>query len=169
MDPTGAAGCGYVIVRGSSNAALVQGKGRFGPVEVIDTEIIGALQGLRAAKRLSRSTPIEKVFVCLDNTAALTGITGSGLDTSQQQCLDFRSSQRNWRCVSAKWSPGHSDILGNELADKLVNEEGTSLPELTGQQGPSLASIRRNTRSKQHESLLSWWEEAAPEDTKGLH
>ena len=55
MDPNNAVGYGYIAFRGSSNIAIVQGKGRLGPAEVIDAEVVGALQGLRAVKRLPQA------------------------------------------------------------------------------------------------------------------
>ena len=176
MDPNNAVGYGYIDFRGSSNIAIVQGKGRLGPAEVIDAEVIGALQGLRTGKRLpqaqtrSQSRSTKEIYLCLDNTAALTGITDTPLETSQQQCLDFKKLVADWSQtvqVTVKWSPGHTDILGNELADKLA-KEGTSLPKLTGLQKPQLAFIRRKARDSQRELVITWWGEVAPEKYKRL-
>ena len=91
---------------------VTQGKGRLDLAEVIDAEVTGALQGLRAAQRLLRPPtlalsllPAKEVFVCLDNTAAINGLTGTASDTSQH--LEFQDIASGWglvKCEMVPWS-----------------------------------------------------------------
>ena len=100
-------------------------------------------------------------------TQAIAGLTGTASDTSQQQCLELQKLANDWGIVNVKWSLGHSGIAGNEVAGKLA-KAGAALPELTGQQKPSLAHVRRQARSKATGVIQSWWLETSPKCYKML-
>ena len=57
LSSSGAAGYGYVVHQ--SGRSVCQGAGRLGPAEVFDAEAKGALEGLKAALRLSQSATNE--------------------------------------------------------------------------------------------------------------
>jgi hypothetical protein len=63
--------------------------------------------------------------------------------------------------------PGHSNIPGNEQADKLA-KAASSLPEPEGAQ-PTLAYLRRIARQKPKEAFQAWWSTSAPEQYKRLN
>ncbi|EFY95431.2 Ribonuclease H-like protein [Metarhizium robertsii ARSEF 23] len=88
LSSSGAAGYGYAVHQ--SGRSVCQGAGRLGPAEVFDAEAKGALEGLKAALRLSRSAS-QRIVVCLDNIAAAACLRGKPSDSSQRVFLTFQT------------------------------------------------------------------------------
>jgi hypothetical protein len=63
--------------------------------------------------------------------------------------------------------PGHTDIPGNERADKLA-KAASLLPEPEGTR-PTLAHLRKIARQNPKEVFETWWSTAAPEPYKRLN
>jgi hypothetical protein len=63
--------------------------------------------------------------------------------------------------------PGHTDIPGNEEADRLA-KAASLLPEPEAAQ-PTLAYLRRIARQKPEETFETWWATSAPEQYKRLN
>ncbi|KAF6524787.1 hypothetical protein HZS61_010582 [Fusarium oxysporum f. sp. conglutinans] len=73
--------------------------------------------------------------------------------------LQFENAKKN--------AGGHTDIPGNDQADKLA-KAGSSAPEPEGAQ-PTLAYLRRIARQKPKEAFETWWSTSAPEQYKRLN
>jgi hypothetical protein len=60
--------------------------------------------------------------------------------------------------VSIKWAPGHSDIEGNEAADKLANLEAAQPSHPTGKAAmPTLSGIKTIARQLLLGTQQMWW------------
>ena len=159
----GATGWGFTI--NQNGKTLHEGSGRLGPAEVFDAEATGALEGLRAAAEIfdAAETPI---VVCLDNIAAATCLRGTASDSSQAAFLEFQEIAARHGSVHIRWTPGHTNIPGNERADALA-KAGCALPELP-EALPTLANIRRIAKKWPKDAFQKWWQENTPDTYKAL-
>ncbi|SPJ84064.1 uncharacterized protein FTOL_10580 [Fusarium torulosum] len=163
LSSEGAASYGFTIYQ--DNIPIFDGSGRLGPAEVFDAEATGALEGLKAALNL-RESASQNIFICLDNLAAATCLRGTPSDSSQGIFLDFQALAASHGATQVRWVPGHTDIPGNERADKLA-KAASLLPEPEGTR-PTLAYLRKIARQNPKEIFKTWWSTAAPEQYKRL-
>jgi ribonuclease HI len=164
LSSEGAASYGFTIHQ--DNLPILNGSGRLGPAEVFDAEATGALEGLKAALNL-RESVTRNIIICLDNLVAATCLRGTPSDSSQDVFLEFKALAASHGSTQVRWIPGHTDIPGNEQADKLA-KAASSLTEPEGAQ-PILAYLRRIARQKPKEAFETWWSTAAPEQYKRLN
>ncbi|KAI0990856.1 hypothetical protein K3495_g17331, partial [Podosphaera aphanis] len=129
----GSAGAGAVVLHRDITVAEV--KVPLGPdFEVYDSEVIGALAGLRAAIAAPSTQLATNINVIHDNQeVAHRLLDSSPSKSSQMEILEFRDLASRWPArrilpiaspgkVQVMWSSGHMGIPGNELADKLAGE-----------------------------------------------
>ncbi|KAI2620795.1 hypothetical protein GGS21DRAFT_494819 [Xylaria nigripes] len=77
----------------------------------------GALRALRWGKQ-QLPTESRVVHICLDNTSVLTRLIHANPYSSLYRFVEFRALVAGFPGrVEIHWSPGHSDIEGNEAAD----------------------------------------------------
>ncbi|KAF5250756.1 hypothetical protein FOXYS1_14851 [Fusarium oxysporum] len=164
LSSEGAASYGFTIHQ--DKVPIFDGSGRLGPAEVFDAEATGALEGLKAALNL-RELATQNIYICLDNLAAATCLRGTPSDSSQDVFLEFQALATSHGAIQVRWVPGHSDIPGNEQADKLA-KAASLLPEPEGAK-PTLAYLRRIARQKPKEAFEAWWSASAPEQYKRLN
>jgi ribonuclease HI len=158
LSTQGAASYGFAIHQDS--LPILDGSGRLGPAEVFDAEATGALEGLTAALNLRKSVS-RNTIICLDNLAAATCLQGTPSDSSQGVFLEFQALAASHGATQVRWVPGHTNIPGNEQANKLA-KAASSLPQPDGAQS-TLAYLRRIARQKPKEAFETWWSIAAPE------
>ncbi|TKW60303.1 MAG: hypothetical protein DI628_08940 [Blastochloris viridis] len=164
LSSEGAASYGFTIHQ--NNTPILDGSGRLGPAEVFDAEAAGALEGLKAALNLQESSARD-IFICLDNLAAATCLRDTPSDSSQEVFLEFQALAASHGATKVRWVPGHTNIPGNEQADKLA-KAASSLPEPEGAR-PTLAYLRRLARQRPREAFEAWWPSASPEQYKRLN
>ncbi|KAG6979059.1 putative RNA-directed DNA polymerase from transposon BS [Fusarium oxysporum f. sp. conglutinans] len=150
----------------TKDLSICDGSGRLGSAEVFDAEATGALEGLKAALNLPGSAARD-VVVCLYNLAAATCLRGTPSNSSQAVFVDFQALAASHGATQVRWIPGHTDIPGNEQADKLA-KAASSLPEPEGAQ-PTLAYLRKVARQKPKEAFETWWTTSVPEQYKRLN
>ncbi|KAM5344599.1 hypothetical protein ACJ41O_013134 [Fusarium nematophilum] len=164
LSKEGAASYGFAIRQG--DWSVLDGSGRLGPAEVFDAEAMGALRGLKAALG-HPDAATQDIAVCLDNLAAATCLRGTPSDSSQEVFLEFQALAATHGAVQVRWIPGHTNIPGNEEADKLA-KAASSQPEPPNSQ-PTLAYLRKIARQRPKAAFQAWWEASVPEQYKRLN
>ncbi|KAI1005154.1 hypothetical protein K3495_g3066, partial [Podosphaera aphanis] len=165
----GAAGAGAVVLH--KGITLAEVRVPLGPnFEVYDSEIIGALTGLKAAVSAPSTHLASSIHVILDNQeAARRLLVATPSKTSQHAIREFRHFASQWPLrrilptaapgkVHVMWSPGHVGIPGNELADKLAGEAA----RLPAPPGASLAGSRSKAKQQIWHLTSEWWQKHAP-------
>jgi ribonuclease HI len=161
LDEFGTAGWGFAIYAHKEPDPIRTGYGALERAEVFDAEAVAALQGLKAAIQLTA----EKIHICIDNTAVLWCLHGRPSDSSQATFLEFKDLARQHGHVSLRWAPGHMEIEGNEMADKLAKkgceEEAPDTP-------PTLSYAKRQLKRANRAAFDSWWRKEAPDSFRHL-
>nr|ABC24970.1 reverse transcriptase [Monascus pilosus] len=170
------AGYGYAIYYGS--ILVTQGQGPAGPrTEVYDAEIMGAVEGLRAAVGLPCTAYANQLNLFLDNLAAASLLADGRPAPHRRHLTDtFHQLSKQWlslpyilasprRPVRVSWVPGHTGIAGNELADRLAKQgaamEGSHIP-------PSPAYLRREAKQQLHTATQAAYTRSAPQAYQDL-
>jgi ribonuclease HI len=156
MSPERSTGYGYVVYR--AGEVITQESYRLREAEVVDAEAYGALAGLRAA--LNGRPQGSAIFVCLDNTSVVDALMNRPMDSSQGVYLCFQDLVKRHGGISVRWCPGHTEIPGNEHADRLA-KAGTRLPEPPDGLA-TLAFVRRAARASTGQAFCAWWTTAQP-------
>ncbi|RYP45714.1 hypothetical protein DL768_007978 [Monosporascus sp. mg162] len=150
-------GYGYAIYQGGR--LLMTGRGRLDPCSIVfDAEVTGAWKGLQAAVSAPPDLSRRRIWVCLDNTGAIWGLRANAAPSSQWAYLKFHAAT-DTHDVRVKWCPGHCDIEGNELADKLA-KAGSKLREVDRDCTPTAYGIKSTARKAAKISRSQWWEAA---------
>ncbi|OAA57839.1 reverse transcriptase [Akanthomyces lecanii RCEF 1005] len=145
------AGYGFAVFR--HGRLLDWDYGQLGRREVFDAEIHGALAGLKAA--MQRNSRLEPITVCMDNTSVIDCIGATAADSSQACFREFQKiGDRHPYLISVKWSPGHTGIFGNELADQLA-KHGATPP--TDEHLPSVSYRKRQMKKQIAVDHRAWW------------
>ncbi len=148
---TDTAGYGYAVFH--CGRLIDWGSGQLGKREVFDAEIHGALAGLKAA--MQRNCHLEPITVCMDNTSVIDCIGATAADSSQACFREFQKiGDKHPYLISVRWSPGHTGIFGNELADQLA-KLGATLP--TKEHLPSVSYRKRQTKKQTAADYRAWW------------
>ncbi|KAL5612963.1 uncharacterized protein BROUX77_003119 [Berkeleyomyces rouxiae] len=139
-------------------------------MEVYDAELIGALAGLKATLQSPAATFAENVIVMLDNQeAAYRLLVGQPTLTSQDIILDFRATADRWPLrtrnsmspgpgkVIVQWIPGHTDIPGNEAADRAAKAAASTPPPEHHESVSSLAALASWARSQHLKNVTAYW------------
>ncbi|KAF7113942.1 hypothetical protein CNMCM5793_006125 [Aspergillus hiratsukae] len=150
------AGYGYAIYYGP--ILLTQGFGPAGArTEVYDAEIMGAVEGLRAAVSQDCTKFTTQINILLDNLAAASLLADGRPAPHKQGLTDtFHQLSAQWdslpsllsipcKPVRVCWVPGHSGVAGNELTDELA-KKGASIasPDIP----PSPSFLRREVKQQ---------------------
>ena len=152
-------GYGYIVYRGQES--IVQGRGALGPLShVFDAEAIGAYKGLQRAVEHYDIFETDHIWSCVDSTSAIWGLRGTPPDSSQWA---FRAYHKLGEETGAKtkWCPGHQDIKGNEIADKLA-KAGAMMDPTEEMRNPTLSGIRSIIRKLNEAARKEWWDRTLP-------
>lgn len=135
-----------------------------------DAEIVGAVEGLRAACSHWMSRFAKNVAVCLDNEeAAIRLHSACPTQSSSTRILDFQRLRSSWSereraeatalgTVPVRWIPGHKGIAGNERADALA-KEASGLPAENTE--TTVAQSKKILQELYQERLELYWSQHA--------
>ncbi len=164
------AGGAFCIFRGES----LLGQGQIGLGElatVYDAEVLAATAGLQAALDHYMTRFATNIAICLDNEeAAIRLHDNRPTETSANAFAHFERLRHEWATreragcarpgvVEIRWVPGHRNIPGNELADRLA-KAACSLPP--DNKEATLAAARRLLKDRYISALKSHWDTNAP-------
>ncbi|WP_353824318.1 ribonuclease H family protein, partial [Acinetobacter baumannii] len=99
------------------------------------------------------------IHICIDNTAVLWCLHGRPSDSSQATFLEFKDLARQHGHVSLRWAPGHMEMEGNEMADKLAKKGCEEEPPETP---PTLRYAKRQLTRSNRAVFEKWWGDNAP-------
>ncbi|KAI3014160.1 hypothetical protein CBS147347_11515 [Aspergillus niger] len=120
------------------------------------------LQQRRAGQKRART-----VTILSDSTSALLAIQKPGSKSGQQIIYAILQAAKNTRThgvtIRLQWVPGHSEILGNDTADRLAKE--AAIPGKTHPFSPLLSRERAYIRH----GILTQWEKEWKESRDGGH
>ncbi|RAL66344.1 hypothetical protein DID88_006013 [Monilinia fructigena] len=124
---------------------------------VFDAEAIGAWRGLQHTLRMPQEVRSQRLWMCIDSTSVIWCLRANASASSQWAFIACQNAMQVYN-IRIKWSPGHTEIEGNEAADRLADTGAhtpdcdpgpASLPTISG-----IGSIFRDLRSGAQQS---WW------------
>jgi ribonuclease HI len=149
---------GYAIYQAQVQVAT--GRGSLHTLShVFDAEAIGACRALQHAAQIAR--PTDAAYLCIDSTSVIWCLRGTASNSSQWaflQCQEMMNARPN---VKIRWAPGHTDIEGNEAADRLADVEAKepSTPFGLAAQ-PTVSGIRTIRKAALATASTAWWSNA---------
>ncbi|KAK6858788.1 hypothetical protein PG995_005352 [Apiospora arundinis] len=147
-------GYGYVVFEGQEKIA--EGQGGMDKCGVVfDAEALGALRGLQKAVELA---PKSAITICADNTAAIWSVQKDAPTTSQWVFIKIHELMDRHN-MSIKWSPGHKEIQGNEMADELAKSGALHGPKDPDSR-PTAAGLKSWAKSMIRDMANNWWAKA---------
>ncbi|RAL64782.1 hypothetical protein DID88_001379 [Monilinia fructigena] len=149
-------GYGYAIYQ--NRKQIGSGSGSINPIShVFDAEAIGAWRGLQHTLRMPQEVRSQRLWMCIDSTSVIWCLRANASASSQWAFIACQNAMQVYN-IRIKWSPGHTEIEGNEAADRLADTGAhtpdcdpgpASLPTISG-----IGSIFRDLRSGAQQS---WW------------
>lgn len=174
MDGDNSAGAGFIIFRGHGQDKELVHHGIIPlgqTAEVYDAEIVGAVEGLRAAVQSPWSPFQGNVKLILDNEeAAIRLHSGLSTTSASNDLSSFRHLRQTWmegafsgnrREVTVRWCPGHAAFEGNEAADGLAKAACQGPPPPNRKL--TIARAKRLVKRLFEEQNVRFWEREAPQ------
>ncbi|RAL64638.1 hypothetical protein DID88_001671 [Monilinia fructigena] len=104
------------------------GSGSINPIShVFDAEAIGAWRGLQHTLRMPQEVRSQRLWMCIDSTSVIWCLRANASASSQWAFIACQNAMQVYN-IRIKWSPGHTEIEGNEAADRLA-DTGAHTPE----------------------------------------
>ncbi|KAE8229910.1 hypothetical protein CF326_g5102, partial [Tilletia indica] len=137
--------------------------------EVFDAGAFGLLRGVSTACDIAARTGADEVSAFIDNSSVLQALVTDAHhnSTSGGLLLSLRTKILSWlsqdpaRRLSLAWTPGHSNIEGNERADRKAKEGASAIraDERNILPTQSLASARRVAKAQLTRAWQHLWSE----------
>ncbi|RAL59212.1 hypothetical protein DID88_006667 [Monilinia fructigena] len=120
-------GYGYAIYQ--NRKQIGSGSGSINPIShVFDAEAIGAWRGLQHTLRMPQEVRSQRLWMCIDSTSVIWCLRANASASSQWAFIACQNAMQVYN-IRIKWSPGHTEIEGNEAADRLA-DTGAHTPRL---------------------------------------
>ncbi|KAI0992989.1 hypothetical protein K3495_g15195 [Podosphaera aphanis] len=155
----------YVVYSGGvSDHSELGGAGTLRGAETYDTEIHEAMAAREAAVTSGINANRSSIYFLLDKFEAAQALQSRITSSSAWRVQRFKHlTQQITTMVQIRWIPGHQGIPDNEAADRLAKEalqaDFLSMETLGLM---TLASIRRETRTRMRQLSTDWWTTACP-------
>ncbi|RAL63683.1 hypothetical protein DID88_003726 [Monilinia fructigena] len=119
-------GYGYAIYQ--NRKQIGSGSGSINPIShVFDAEAIGAWRGLQHTLRMPQEVRSQRLWMCIDSTSVIWCLRANASASSQWAFIACQNAMQVYN-IRIKWSPGHTEIEGNEAADRLA-DTGAHTPD----------------------------------------
>jgi ribonuclease HI len=129
--------------------------------EVYDAELVAATTALNLARThiLRSDSHLTDIWLFLDNAAAITRMEDIKPGPGQHHALITHDIAKDLKCMGIQlhihWVPGHTDVRGNERADKLAKraaqKPSPSFP-IT-----SISWLKRQARGQLLQDWINHW------------
>ena len=102
--------------------------------EVYDAELLGILKAAQKCFQICQRNNLTKrhIWIFTDNQAAIQRLNTLKPGPGQSTSLALSSISNNLHAfettITVQWVPGHTDVPGNELADKLAKKSTLEKP-----------------------------------------
>ena len=146
---------GYAIYQ--AQTLIASGSGSLNPQShVFDAEAVGAWRGLQHAMRLD-PTSYQRIEMCIDSTSVIWCLRGNAPISSQWAFLNCQQVMEACN-VQVRWSPGHTGIIGNEMADTLADDEAKNPSRPMGAANePTASGVRSVAKTLLKSARQNWW------------
>ena len=172
----GSAGAGFVAYQ-AGRQVLRQAIPLGTTAEVFDAEATAALAGLEAAIDLPSTRFATDLWICLDNLEVALRLLSPFPGSSQATFAKFMEAASKWQQrsqlphigpgdVRIRWVPGHTNVPGNEAADKAAKEGALLTPQ--AELPFTFASLRRWAKAKLPLAMDKLWKTVAPQHYRDL-
>jgi ribonuclease HI len=155
-------GAGVYISPGSNQPAIENTYPLGTQMEVYDAELYGIRQAAEHALKFCRRTRKRRdIWIFTDNQAAVMRVATLKPGPGQEIAIAVSNASHilkelNHSTITVQWVPGHTNIPGNEAADRLA-KEATKQKSRTATK-TSLAYLKRMARLRMREEWRRWWD-----------
>lgn len=102
----------------------------------------------------------ESIKVLIDSQAAIKAIDKEEITSKTVlRCKKKIAKLAEENRIELIWVPGHADVYGNEMADKVANL-GTMKDTVDNEGYVSFSEVRRKLKSDEHKRCMKAWEKA---------
>lgn len=169
-DGVGAAAVLQILGRPDQVAGLKMGT--HGEHSVLDAELAGILLAAHLILNVMKTTIVDDATIFTDSQTAISCISGRATGATQillkavKRALKRVRSDNGGTTVRLQWCPGHSGIIGNELADSEAKAAirgkpyppESIPPSLTNYRPPANAvTLKRHMKEQNKELANSHW------------
>jgi ribonuclease HI len=129
--------------------------------EVYDAELLGILKAAKTCFQICQRNNLTKrhIWIFTDNQAAIQRLNTFKPGPGQSTSLALSNISNNLHAlkttITVQWVPGHTDVPGNELADKLAKKATLEKPPTYYH--TSLSYLKRVTRAAKMQEWGDWW------------
>jgi len=149
------------------------------PVSVRGSILLGELVAIKMVVRFvanmtqDQSTPIRSLHIFSDSQSAIGNLTlgwkpESLIDTVREVKGDIKRLEQAGVSMEISWTPGHAQINGNEMADRLAKEAAEEARQKDSVELPVVTTLG-DVKTAARQSGQMKWQERWENTEKGRH